>query len=389
MSAGKRSKAHSDSFYRCIYTLFRPIFKVTCYFAYGIWVRQPKRYDEPVLILANHTSDLDFLTVTAHIRNHMYFVASEHVTAMGFFGKAFGAWFNPITVTKGRSKTAGALDIIRRMRRGNCVLLFPEGRLSHNGRSTYITSSTAKLAKSTGCRLITFRSKGGFFIEPRWQNYLNRGKLFEAGIVGEYSPEELSEMSIDRLLSRIREDLYVDAYAEQAKYMNKFKFRHGVRDIIRSYNTCPACGEMDTLSATEERVTCRCGWELTMDEYGFFHETTGKIATAADWEEIQLENYHRRFSSGEIMEEPEVTLCRVDEGFRLTELAHGTLYGTDAGLRMEGVDYPFGKMSPPEILSGGRKLEFTCGKLDYMLLKENACLNKFVELYKWVRGVKK
>ena len=31
-------------------------------------------------------------------------------------------------------------------------------------------------------------------------------------------------------------------------------------------------------------------------------------------------------------------------------------------------------------------MEFTCGKRSYMLEKENACLNKYVELYKWATG---
>ena len=62
MSAAKKA-AHSDAYYRRIYALFRPIFKVVAYFAYGVWVRHPKRYSEPVLILANHTSDMDFLVV--------------------------------------------------------------------------------------------------------------------------------------------------------------------------------------------------------------------------------------------------------------------------------------------------------------------------------------
>lgn len=385
MSAAKKA-AHSDAYYRRIYALFRPIFKVVAYFAYGVWVRRPKRYPEPVLILANHTSDMDFLVVAEHIKNHMYFVSSEHVTAMGLFGKGFKAWFNPITVTKGSSKAAGVVDIMRRIRRGNCVLLFCEGRISHNGRSTYIAPATAKLAKKLGCRLVTFRSKGGFFIEPRWQNYLNRGRLFDHGIVREYSPEELSQMSADEVLAHIREDLYVDAYAEQEKYMQPFKFRHGVRDITRYYDTCPRCGGLDTLTATEQRVTCSCGWTLTMDKYGFFHEPEGKIRTAYDWEQLQLKNYRERFSRGESFSDADVTLYEIGEGFQLAETARGTLTGTAAGLEIGGELYSFEEMTLPEILSGGRKLEFTHGRRNFMLQKEGACLNKYVELYKFVTG---
>ena len=177
MSAPER---RPDAYYKRIYALFRPIFRAVAFFAYGVRVKRPVRYEEPVLILANHTSDLDFTDVASHISNHMYFVTSDHVTAMGLFGKYFDRWFNPIKVTKGSSKAGGVIDIMRRLRRGNCVLLFPEGRISHNGRSTYIAPATAKLAKSVKCRVVTFRASGGFFIEPRWQNYLNRGKLFSS-----------------------------------------------------------------------------------------------------------------------------------------------------------------------------------------------------------------
>ena len=175
------------------------------------------------------------------------------MTAMGLFGTLFDRWFNPIKVTKGSSKTGGVIDIMRRLRRGNCVLLFCEGRLSHNGRSTYIAPATAKLAKSVRCKVVTFRASGGFFIEPRWQNYLNRGKLFSAGVVHEYGAEELSKMTNDEVLEHIRADLYVDAYEEQERRMQRFKFKHGVRDVIRYYDTCPRCGGLDTLTATEER----------------------------------------------------------------------------------------------------------------------------------------
>ncbi len=68
---------------------------------------------------------------------------------------------------------------------------------------------------------------------------------------------------------------------------------------MRYYDVCPRCGGLDTLSATEERVTCRCGWSLTTDEYGFFHEPTGRVRTASDWEQIQLVDYHARFARGD------------------------------------------------------------------------------------------
>ena len=378
----------SEAYYRRIYAVFRPIFRLVAWGAYGVWVRHPVTYCEPVLILSNHTNDLDFTDVAAHIRNHMYFVTSDHVTAMGLFGKYFDRWFDPIKVTKGTSKAGGVMEIMRRLRRGGTVLLFPEGRISHNGRSTYIAPATAKLCKAVKCKVVTFRASGGFFIEPRWQNYLNRGKLFSAGVVHEYSAEEIAAMSTEEVLEHIRADLYVDAYAEQASRRQPFKFRHGLRDIIRYYDVCPGCRGVDTLSPAGEGMSVKCsacGYELTMDSCGFFHGEGDIVSTCAGWEELQLAEYRARFERGEFFSEDGVTLYSIGAGFEQAELCRGEFRSDAEGFYMGGESYPFHEMTLPEILSGGRRMEFSCGKSNYMLAKENACLNKFVELYKWAQ----
>ncbi len=386
MSGGQGKKNRPDSYYRRIYALFLPIFRIVARVAYGVRVKRPRHYDEPVLILANHTSDMDFLVVASYISNHMYFVASEHVTAMGLFGKGFEAWFNPVKVTKGSSKTGGVMDIMRRLRRGNCVLLFCEGRLSHDGKSTYIAPATAKLAKSVKCKVVTFRSSGGFFIEPRWQTYLNRGKLFSSGIVHEYTRDEIAEMSNEEMLVHIREDLYVDAYAEQRERMQPFKFRHGIRDITRYYDVCPRCGGIDTLKAEGMSVRCTCGYEMTCDDYGFFHASPQLISTAQDWEAVQLDAYRREFEAGHFFREEGVTLYRVGEHFRREVLVTAELISSAEGISIGEYEFRFHDMSSPELLNGGRQVEFSALGEDYMLEKDGACLNKYLELRRWSLG---
>ena len=47
---------------------------------------------------------------------------------MGLFGKYFDRWFNPNKGHEGLEQARAALSTsCARLRRGNCVLLFPEG----------------------------------------------------------------------------------------------------------------------------------------------------------------------------------------------------------------------------------------------------------------------
>ena len=108
MSAEHKARRKPDAYYRRIYALFRPIFRLVAWGAYGVRVRRPVRYSEPVLILANHTSDLDFTDVAAHIANHMYFVASDHVTAMGLFAASLSAGSTPSRSPRAQARPAAS-----------------------------------------------------------------------------------------------------------------------------------------------------------------------------------------------------------------------------------------------------------------------------------------
>ena len=145
--------------------------------------------------------------------------------------------------------------------------------------------------------------------------------------------------------------------------MQRFKFRHGVRDITRYYDVCPRCRSVDALSTEGDgmSVRCsRCGYELTMDSCGFFHGEGGLVRTCPDWEALQLETYHALFERGEFFREDGVELLSIGEGFEQAPVCTGELVSSAEGLSIGGVLYPFRDMTPPEILSGGRKLEFTC-----------------------------
>lgn len=375
------ANVHSDAYYARIYHGFQPLFRLVVRVLYG--VHGPvKQYHEPVLILSNHTTDLDFAVVASCIQNHLYFVCSDHITAMGAMGRFFEKYFHPIAVPKGGSKYPQVMDLIRRIRHGSSVLLFCEGRLSHNGKTTQITPAAAKLAKAARCKVVTFRTEGGFFIEPRWQTYLNLGRLFSAGVVHEYSAAEVSRMSVEEMLRHIREDLSVDAYRLQKKYRRRFYFTHGVKDITQYYDVCPRCHSVDTLSAKGMKITCRCGFRMRMDAFGFLHSDPQIVSTLPQWENLQLCEYRRRFEQGDFFRDEGVTLYSVQKGFQKKKLAEGTLAGSEKGFFLNPYTFSFSQMMLPEILNGGRQMEFTCAGEGY-LLEKRGCLNKYRDLYRW------
>jgi len=164
----------------------------------------------PYLLLSNHTTDYDPIFVSIAMKKPIRFVASEHSMHKGFISKLMKSFTNPIIHQKGKVGIATTKEILRAIKAGDNVGLFPEGGRSFNGETQEILSSTAKLVKSTKAALVTVKIIGGYEVQPRWGLKLNKGNI-RLELSGIYSPEDVKAMSDDELMEMITKDLYVKA----------------------------------------------------------------------------------------------------------------------------------------------------------------------------------
>ena len=188
------------------------------------------RYDDfsavpgPYLLLANHNMDLDPALLGVASGQDIRFVASEHVLRKGLGSWFLTCCFDPIVHTKGKLGLKSSMDILRSIRKGERVALFPEGNRSFNGVTGAIPPVTGKLVRSTGAPLITFRFEGGYFTQPRWSVRARRGEVV-GHLVRVYAPEELRGMTDEEVTEAIRKDLYEDAYRSEAAHRVAYRGR--------------------------------------------------------------------------------------------------------------------------------------------------------------------
>lgn len=378
-------KQKSEKFYRFTYRLFYPIFRIISRKKYGIKGVKPKKYKEPVLVLCNHTTDLDFVCVASYIKNHMYYVCSQHVLGMGLKGKMLKNWFNPIAVYKGSKKQKEVMDILRRIKKGSSVLIFPEGKISHDGLSSKLDTSIGKLIKMAKCKVVTFRTEGGYFMQPRWQNYSNKGKLFSHGIVGEYDVDFIASKSVEEITDIVNNDLFVDAYALQENKQFKYKLKKGVLDATRYYSVCPHCLSVGNLTSTEKEITCSCGYKLTLNKNFYLIEnsfsSSNKVNTFKDWNILQQKVLKEQFDKNAIITAVDTTLNEVGEAHKSRRVCVGELKGSKKGLSICDLEFDFAKIEGLEVLSGGRSLVFCFNGIHYELISQTNSLVTFLEYY--------
>ena len=274
------------TFHRAVFAVLRAIIRV--WFAvsgkYRCQSYSPR--SKASLILTNHNTNWDFLYFGAPFRGHMYFVASEHIFRTGLISKLIVFLVDPIARKKGASSVSTIREINRRLSLGQNVCMMAEGNRSFSGQTGYISPATAKLARTCGAGLITFRIHGGYFVNPRWSREVRKGPVW-GETVGQYTHEELMAMTDEQVYELLNRDLLVDAYKDQEEKHYTYRAKAPAEDLETMLFMCPDCGASASLSCSGKELVCKeCGSTHTFTEEGYFVRPDGSapaFKTIEEW----------------------------------------------------------------------------------------------------------
>jgi len=146
----------------------------------------------------------------------------------------------------------------------------------------------AKLAKTSGVDLITFRIEGGYFTTPRWANKMRRGEMF-GRMVNKYSAADLKGMTDSQVLELIERDVFEDAYERQKSRSIRFRGKNLAESIETTLFLCPGCKKIGTIRSEGDRFYCGCGLEGVYTETGFLEGESLPFSIITDWDKWQNE----------------------------------------------------------------------------------------------------
>lgn len=275
--------------HQIIYKMARILIMPFIKYRFGFSFEKVVPKNSPYIVLSNHTTNWDPLFVGMSFPKHMYFVASEHIFRLGLLSTLLNTFLAPIMRVKARTETRTAINILKALKSGCNVCMFAEGSCSWNGETGPITSATAKLIKHSKVPLITYRLEGSYFTLPRWAKTIRKGKV-RGYHVHEYTLDELSAMTEEEIEKAIRDDLYVNAYADNKKSPIMYRGKRLAESLETVLYICPICGKMGTLRSSGNKIECSCGLSLRFNEYGYFESTSGDkppFDTILEWDKWQ------------------------------------------------------------------------------------------------------
>ncbi len=162
----------------------------------------------PVLIAANHQSFLDPTAIGCRVTQRQL----DFVARAGLFGAkrsgGFLAFLNSIPVAEEGPDAKAIKEIIRRLRMGRCVMIFPEGSRSPTGEIEPFKRGVALLVKRAECPVVPAAIDGAFEAWPRGR----RPRVWRAPkirvLYGDPIPyEELMAGGADAALARVEREV--------------------------------------------------------------------------------------------------------------------------------------------------------------------------------------
>lgn len=195
----------------------------------GYWIRFTGQENIPpeggVLVVSNHQSHFDPPLVGAGCRRQMNYFARASL-----FGFAPFRWLiqslDAIPVDLEGLGLAGIKETLRRLRRGEMVVIFPEGSRTWDGEVGPFQRGFVTLAVRGRAAILPVAIEGAFDAWPRWRRFPRLGTIHVC--YGEpLSAEEVRQCGEEELMREVRERV-LECLAELRRHP-AFGRRRGAR----------------------------------------------------------------------------------------------------------------------------------------------------------------
>lgn len=301
--------------------------------------------NQPTVLLSSHASRIEFLyTIYGFGRRDINVVCGyQNILKKGLYHLFIK--FGVISKYLYQPDFMCVKNMLRVLKRGGAIGLFPEGIQSTSGSTHPINPATARFIKSCRANVVVCTSKGAYLATNRYSKDRKKGYI---GIhyTHLFTPEMLSELTeqqiYEKLLQAIRYNDFAFNKVARHKYVGKGPNASGIDKILYK---CPDCKEENVLHVEGDAIRCeRCGFAAQVNEYYDLVKLKGNnIPSDIDaWFKWQRRCVAEEIKSDDFALTLSGTLCtlKLDKLRKPPKnrepLSHGCATLTNRGLTFEG-----------------------------------------------------
>ena len=224
--------------------------------------------NQPTILLSSHASRLEFVyTVYGFRRKDINVVCGyQNILKKGLYRLfiAFGA----ISKYLYQPDFMCVKNMLRVLKRGGAIGLFPEGIQSTSGSTHPINPATAQFIKSSKANIVVCTTKGAYLATNRYSSDRKKGYIgVDYSLL--FTPKMLEELSVDEIYQQLLQKIKYNDFAfnkvARHKYVGKESNAHGLDKILYK---CPNCQNEHALYVEGDAIKCKkCGFAAQVNEY--------------------------------------------------------------------------------------------------------------------------
>ena len=218
--------------------------------------------DAPFIVLCNHVSFYDFYYVVELLKDYNpAYVINHHICTapvLRYFSKKAGMIPKKMfTVDK------AAVKMLRTLRAGYPIVVFPEGRLSIDGCGSPIIENATAVYKRFGYPLVLTHISGAYYSYPKWRKKFYRSEI-DISVKRVITPQELKQTSVEELDKIISEAF---CYNETEQLKNLYHQKNKAKGLETMLYRCADCTELYSTRSKAGMLYCTsCGKAHHLDE---------------------------------------------------------------------------------------------------------------------------
>lgn len=241
--------------------------------------------DGPFVILSNHPSFYDVYFVSTKIYpKRAAFILNRYY----FRSKFMRFFFNQIGTIPKKLFTPD-FETIRRtlktMKSGFPIFMCPEGRLGLDGTNYYSTKETGKFIKQLKLPIVIININGSYISKPKWRKHRIKSKVY-VKVTKMLSKEEVLSLSVDEINDIINQGIAYNEFNYIKENKLTFKDKKKAVGLENVLYHCPKCHQDYTLSTKGNTISCKCGFNLNIQEDYHFEENEYGLTNIHDWYEL-------------------------------------------------------------------------------------------------------
>ena len=312
----------------------------------------------PYLILANHSSMLDFaLAVDA-----MWPVSMTYVAALDSIFDFTEFLMRRVGIIAKR-KFIKDLNLLKNLKYSvtkipSCpTMMYPEAKYSLEGCTSYIPESVGKLAKFLDVPVVTMAMHGCYIGCPQWRKTFSPKSPLALEVRQIVTQEEVKTLPAEEIFSRVKEALTVDDFRWQQDNQIVIDMPDRARNLNALLYQCPHCGTEFEMRGEGAAITCEhCGASYELTETGRLKAINceEKFNHVPDWVKWQTEQIRAEIEGGRYAFEDEVDIYTMPNAKTVYYHGKGKLTHDETGLRLTGTVYgePLAEFWPAETQDG-------------------------------------